>query len=158
MAAVSFATRSFQVVDGPLGTRDIVLGTLVTTADARALADALAWRRSRDFLAVPAQDAESVLRLRSLVDLLDQVEALTRGDHTGPLTLTHQQVIMLAETAATYVGDRGGEEFTPPPERERLARLRGLTQPLFDLSRDFNGAWAELRAQSEAGEPGSPSA
>ena len=150
MVGVSFATRSFQVVDGPMGARDVVLGTLVTTSDARALADALAWRRSRDHLAAPAEDAAAVLALRSIVELVDHLETLTTGDHAGPMTLTQTQVVPLAETAATYVAERGAEEFTPLPERERLSRLRALTSPLFDLGAGFNAAQEQLRAQTRS--------
>lgn len=148
MVGVSFAERSFQVVDGPMGSRDLVLGTLVTTADARALADALAWRRTRDHLAAPAEDADAVLALRAIIELVDQLETLTTGDHAGPMTLSQPQVVLLAETVATYVAERGSEEFTPAPERERLTRLRTLTDPLFDLVAAYAGAREELAAQS----------
>lgn len=148
MTGVSFAARSFQVVDGPMGARDLVLGTLVTAADARALADALAWRRNRDHLAAPAEDADAVLALRAIVELVDQLETLTSGDHAGPMTLTKPQVVLLAETSATYVAERGSEEFTPAPEAERLGRLRSLTGPLFDLVGGFAGAEAELRERA----------
>jgi len=153
MTAVSFDTRSFQVVDGPLGARDVVLGTLVTNADARALADALSWRRNRDFVATPMEDAGAIQSLRAMVELLDQVEMLTSGDHAGPMTLTCPQVVLLAETAAAYVHERGDEDFLALPERDRIARLRSLMTPLFDLVAGFNSAMEQLRAQTRAPRP-----
>ena len=150
MVGVSFATRSFQVVDGPMGAHDVVLGTLVTVGDARVLADALSWRRTRDHLARPAESADEVLALRALVELVDHLETLTTGDHAGPMTLTQPQVLLLTESVAAYVVERGSEEFTPAPERERLARLRALSEPLFDLVAGFNAASEQLRAQSRS--------
>ncbi|HYF26444.1 MAG TPA: hypothetical protein VD931_11950 [Baekduia sp.] len=151
MSAVSFTERSFQVVDGPMGAADLVLGTLVTATDARALGDALAWRRNRDFLAPRTEEAGAVLELRALVELIDHIDPVARGEQPGPLTLTQPQVVLLAETAAGYVHERGDEDFSPAPERDRLARLGALTQPLLDLCSVFHDAQAELRAHHHHG-------
>jgi hypothetical protein len=146
MEGVSFSTRSFQVVDGPGGVPTVLLGAIVTVADARALADAASWWRSAEYLAPRIEDAEAVLALRSVVELLDQFEALAAGDHAGPVTLARRQVALLAEVVARYLSERDGDDYQAPAERERIGRLRALRDPLFDLVAAFAGAEAELHA------------
>lgn len=147
MDAVSFTTRSFQIADGPMGAREVVLGTLVSVADARALATAIAWQRSRRFQPVAVEAPDDVLELRRMVGLLDQLEALGDGEHAGPLTFSRAQVSMLAEAAATYLAEFDVDAFQSPELRERLSALRRLTDALFDLSAAFAGAEAEAAAQ-----------
>lgn len=141
MEAVSFTSRRFQIVDGPAGARDIVLSTIVSAADARALGFALSWQRQMDFLAPAVEAADQVLALRALVALVDQFEELQSGG--GPVMLTEAQVLLLAEASHRYVAARDVDGHQPAPERERIGRLKGLGGPLFDLVADFAGARAE---------------
>jgi hypothetical protein len=146
MAPVSFTPRTFQVVPGPAGTRDVVLSTIVSADDARALSAALAWQRSRQYLAPEMESADQVLALRAMVGLLDELEVVAGTSHGGPMTLTEPRVVMLAEASSMYVAERDGAEgYQAPAERERLGHLRALGGPLFDVVADFAGARAEAR-------------
>lgn len=145
MEAVSFTSRRFQIADGPAGTRDVVLSTIVSAADARALGSALSWQRQADYLAPATESADQVLALRALVLLVDQFEALQSGG--GPVMLREDQVLLLAEASHRYVAARDVDGHQPPQERERIARLKSLGGPLFDLVADFAGAQAEAAEQ-----------
>lgn len=147
MDAVSFTSRRFQIVDGPYGSRDVVLSTIVSAADARALTAALSWQRQTDYLAPGIEAADQVLALRALVVLVDQFEELSGTSHGGPITLTEPQLALLAEAGARYVATRDVDGHQPLVERERIAALRGLNGPLFDLVADFAGARAEADSQ-----------
>jgi hypothetical protein len=124
-----------------------MLGTLVSAADARALAAALAWQRAKEYLAPAVEAADDVLALRALVGLLDQLEHLADESQGGPLVLTEPQVALLAEVTTMYVSERDTDDYQAPAERERLQRLRGLSDPLFELVGHFAGA----REEAEAG-------
>lgn len=145
---MSFVPRSFHVTDGPLGSRSVQVATVLSGADVRALAAAVAWQRTRDFLAPSVESAEGVLALRALQSLADALEPLM-GDG-GPVSLGSPQVALLAEAASRYVAERDADGHQPPAERERIAKLRALTGPLFDTVGDLAGAEAELAEQSRA--------
>jgi hypothetical protein len=158
---MSFTSRRFMVVSGPMGDQDVVLSTILGSADARALRDALAWQRSTDFLAPSVEHADDVLALLALVALLDQVEEIAGSTHGGPTTLTEPQVAMLAEASTRYVAERDIDAHQPLPERERINRLKALSDPLFDLVAHFVGAREEAplgprgccARRTDAGEP-----
>lgn len=143
---VSFTDRSFRVAPVAGGGSEVVLTSLVSAADAKALSTALAWMRTREHLAPAMESAEQVLALRSivaLVDLLDEV-----GEHPPgiPVDLRGPQVRLLAEAVSRHVAERDADEgYAPPAERDRLKRLRGISGRLFDAVADFAGAEAEAR-------------
>ncbi|WP_205698293.1 hypothetical protein [Conexibacter sp. SYSU D00693] len=142
---MSFASRNFQVVDGPAG-REVAMSALVSSADARALAAALGWRRQQQFLAPAMESADEVLAMRSVVALLDVLEVVADGPGS-PITLNRDQTALLAEGAQLYIADRDADDgYRPPAERERLGRLRTLGDQLFDAVTDFAGAVDEARA------------
>ena len=148
---MSFATRSFRIAPGPLGSEDVVLDTLITAVDARALSTALAWLRSREYLAPEIDSADTVLALRALVVVVDLLDDVTvDGGQGAPLSLRQDQVLLLAEGANRYVAERDIEGYMDPRERERLERLRILGERLFDSSADFAGAVAEYAARVAA--------
>lgn len=144
MDVVSFADANVQVVTVAGGGRDVVLATLLSGADARALADGLAWQRSLDHQIAALDTPAEVLAFRALTTLVDEIEAIAVQDG-GPVLLTHDQVALLAESAARYVAARHSEEeHLPARESERIERLRGLVGPLFERVSQMAGARDEL--------------
>jgi hypothetical protein len=142
---MSFAPRSFHVAPGPSGTAAVQVATVVSGADARALESAVAWQRTTDFLAPSVESAEQLLALRALQSLADVLGTLSADG--GPVSLDAGQVALLAEAASRYVAQRDVDGHQPAPERERIAKLRELTGPLFDTVADLAGAEQELAAQ-----------
>lgn len=143
MDVVSFADANLQVVAAARGERQVVLATLLSGADARALAEALAWQRSQDHQVVALDTPDAVLAFRSLATLVDEIETIADQDG-GPVMLTHDQVALLAESAARYVAARHSDEHLPQRETERIERLRGLIGPLFERVSQLAGAREEL--------------
>lgn len=137
---VSFTTYSVQLAPLVAGGDPVAtVASLVSSADARALAHALAWQRSRQFLAPAAETADEVLALRELVTLIDAVEGVAEAGG-GPLHLTQGQVVLLVEAAALHTAERDVEEYTAPAERERLVRLRTLSDRLMGIAAELAAA------------------
>lgn len=143
MDVVSFADANLQVVTVAGGGQDLVLVTLLSGGDARALADALAWQRSLDHQIAALDTPAEVHAFRALTTLVDEIETIAAQDG-GPVMLTHDQVALLAESAARYVAARHSEEHLPARESERIHRLRGLVGPLFERVSQLAGARDEL--------------
>jgi hypothetical protein len=143
MDVVSFADANLQVVAVAGGGQQLVLATLLSGADARVLADALAWQRTQDHQIGAMDTPEAVIAFRGLATLLDEVETIAAQDG-GPVMLTHDQVALLAESAARYVAARHSEEHLPQAESERIERLRGLIGPLFERVSQMSGPREQL--------------
>lgn len=142
---VSFTAYSVQLSPVAVGAEPVpAVASVVSAADARALAHALAWQRSRRFLAPAAETADEVLALREIVSVLDAVEEVA-GAGGGPLHLTQDQVVLLVEAAAMYAAERDHEEYVAPAERERLTRLRTLSDRLMGIAAELSQLAAEQR-------------
>jgi hypothetical protein len=139
---MSFTATSVQISGGADGSPVASVASVVGAADARALAHALAWERTRRFLAPATESAAEVLVLREFVNLIDAVESVASADG-GPLYLTQPQVLLLCEAASLYVADRDVNEYIAPVERERLARLRTLSDRLMGVAADMAAALAQ---------------
>jgi hypothetical protein len=150
MEAMSFSSTSWQVLPFAGGAREMTVNTLVGSADARALADALSWQRAQDHLATAMETVEGILALRELIGTHDTMEAVGTSEHGGPVTLTMPQVALLAEAAARYVASRDHEGHQPLEDRERSERLRHLAGPLFELV----GSFARHEREAHDGCPG----
>src|SRR5690349_20320775 len=98
MGAMTFADASLQVVAVAGGGQQLVLATLVSGVDARALAESLAWQRAQDHQATAMDTPEAVIAFRALATLLDEVETIADQDG-GPVMLSADQVALLAESA-----------------------------------------------------------
>jgi hypothetical protein len=133
---VSFTANSIQI-GGDTGAPAVFVASVVSAADAHALAHALAWQRARRFLAPAAETAEDVIALREIVSLIDAVDYVAAG---GPLHLSQSQVLLLTEAAALYVAERDHDEYIEPTERERLSRLRALSDRLMGVAADLASA------------------
>lgn len=142
---VSFTAYSVQLSPVAVGTDPVpAVASVVSAADARALAHALAWQRSRRFLAPAAETADEVLALREMVSVLDAVEEVAAASG-GPLHLTQDQVVLLVEAAAMYAAERDHDEYVAPAERERLGRLRTLSDRLMGIAAELSHLAAEQR-------------
>jgi hypothetical protein len=150
---MSFTHRHFDIAPGAAGTRHVVLSTIVSADDARALGVALARQRSREFLAPAAEHADDVLALRSLVALVDQMETIGATAHGGPVTFQEGQIALLAEATAMYLSEQDGDGFQEQAARSRNERLRALNGPLFDLVSHFSAAAAEAAEQGRLHAP-----
>jgi hypothetical protein len=117
---------------------------LLSAVDGRALSEALAWVRTRDYLAPVVEQADQILAMRAITALVDLIDGIVDDGHGAPIELTQVQVALLGEAAVRYAAERDTEDgYVPPADRERIARLRVLAHRLFDLGADFAGAVAE---------------
>ena len=112
-----------------------------------ALADALSWHLTRSFQA-DGLEADRVLELRAAGALADRIDEFRGVEGRAPLRLDAQQVRLLIEAVVAFVSERDVETYQPPEERERIAELSGLVDPLFDLALELDRADGVLSAQS----------
>ena len=112
-----------------------------------ALADGLSWHISRRFQA-DELDADEVLSLRAAGVLADRLDEHRGVEGKAPVRLNADQVRLLIEAAWGYIAERDVDTYQPPEERERIAELVGLTDPLFDLLGELDRADEVLRASS----------
>jgi hypothetical protein len=113
-----------------------------------ALADALSWHVNRRFQTGGLDDAEAVLELRSAGALADRLDEHRGLEGRGPVRVDAADVRLLGGATAAYVFERDVESYQSPEERERLAELSALIDPLFDLVRDLDRADDVLGASS----------
>jgi hypothetical protein len=112
-----------------------------------AVADAISWLVNRRFQA-EALEAEKVLELRTAGALADRLDEHRGIEGRAAVRLDSNGVRLLIEAASAYVMERDVDAYQPPEERERLAALSGLVDPLFDLVAQVDRADEVLRAQS----------
>ena len=93
---------------------------------------------------MPASRADEVLALREIVHVIDAVEQVASGDG-GPLHLTQSQVLLLTEAAALYAAERDVDDYIAPVERERIGRLRTLSDRLMGVAADMATAIEQRR-------------
>jgi hypothetical protein len=146
MTVASLTSWTFRIAPAPGGDQQVLAAVLLSAADGRALSEALAWLRHRDYLAPAVESADQILALRALTALIDQIDGLVDDGHGAPIEFMQEQVALLAEAAVRYAAERDAEDgYVAPSDRDRVARLRILSHRLFDLSADFAGAVAEAR-------------
>ena len=144
----AFMDRSYRIAPAE---RSVVCDAVVDRDDNGALADTLAWRREqigREGL----EEVAAVLELRALMSLDDLLGAVRDTGPDATVMLKRDQASLLCQIAGAYVTDRDGDDYQPPEERERIARLRGLAGPLMDLCCEFAAAEEEAREQLLAGQ------
>ena len=112
-----------------------------------ALADALSWLLSRRFQA-DELEADAVLELRAAGKLADRLDQNRGVEGRAPVRLRADQARLLIEAAWSYIAERDTETYQPPEERDRIAVLVALTDPLFDLLAELDRADEVLRASS----------
>jgi hypothetical protein len=126
----------------------------LAAAPATAVEDALVYYRRVRFTD-PALDADTVGRMRALDGLSDQ--AHRGGDQTLPAVfrVSAASARTVAEAAALYVADRDVESYQSPEERNRIALLTDLSEPLRQVAVDLRSA--EIRLDDQAGAAGARS-
>ena len=112
-----------------------------------AMADALSWDVNRRFQA-GALEADTVLELRATGALADRIDEHRGAEGLGPVRLSAEQVRLLLGAISAYVSERDIEGYQPPEERERIAEMSGLIDPLFDLASQLDRADEVFGAQS----------
>lgn len=137
----AFMNRSYRIApDG----RSVVCYAVVGQEANESLGEAVAWRREeigRNGL----EEARDVLELRALMTLDDLLAGEREVGPEATLTLTRDQAQLLCQISGAYVNERDSDSYQPPEERDRIARLRGLTGPLIDLCCEFAAAEHEAR-------------
>jgi hypothetical protein len=117
-------------------------------ADRRAaLADALSWHVTRSF-GTGELEADTVIELRAAGALADRLDEHRGVDALAPVRLEARQVRLLIEVVWGYIAERDIDSYQPPEERARLAELKSLADPLFDLVAELDRADEVLSAQS----------
>jgi hypothetical protein len=122
----------------------------VFTAEAAvrgALADALSWHVQRRFQ-TDSLEAEKVIELRAAGALADRLDQFRGEEGRAPVRLGADQVRLIIEASSAYRSERDIDGYQSPEERERLAMLGDLIDPLFDLLAELDRADEVLAAQS----------
>jgi hypothetical protein len=136
--------REIVVAPGPEGPRPEAVFDL-SEAQASAVADALSHHQRANFGA-EALDADRALALRALSALADQVGELAAAGSNGVLRVGPDGAATLVHAVVAYLDDRDTEGYQPPEERERLAMLHELLEPLMDLTCELRSFPREQRA------------
>jgi hypothetical protein len=111
-----------------------------------ALADALSWHLNRRFQ-TDALETDTVLELRAAGAFADRLDEFRGVEGRAEVRMNADQARLLIEAASAYRSERDVESYQSPEERERLAELAGLVDPLFDLVADLDRADRVLAAQ-----------
>jgi hypothetical protein len=133
-----FVNREILVTQGPQGPQAQAVFDLSST-QVSAFAAALAHHRRTRFGA-EALGAREVLELRALSTLAEQIDELAALGGHAVVRTGADGVSALAQAAIVYVGERDTESYQSPEERERLAALRELPEPLIELACELRRA------------------
>jgi hypothetical protein len=112
-----------------------------------AIADALSFHVQRRFQ-VEGLEAEKVLQLRAAGALADRFDGFRGVEGRAEVRLNADQVRLVIEAVMGYRAERDVDSYQSPEERERLAMMGTLIDPLFDLLADIDRADEVLSAQS----------
>jgi hypothetical protein len=97
-----------------------------------ALADALSWHVTRRFQ-TGSLEVEDVIELRQAGALADKLDEFRGHEERAPVRVNADQARALIEAAYDYIAERDVDSYQPPEERERIAQLQAMIDPLFDL-------------------------
>jgi hypothetical protein len=144
MGISAFMDRSYRIApDG----RSVVCYAVVGRDENESLSEALAWRRE-EIGRSGLEQVSAILELRALMTLDDLLAAMREVGPEATLTLTRDQGSLLCQITGAYVTERDTDSYQPPEERDRIATLQALVDPLFDLVAELDRADEVLRAQS----------
>jgi hypothetical protein len=130
--------REIVLTPGPHGPQAEAVFDLSST-QVEAAAAALAHHRRTRYGAA-ALGTEEVLELRALDALAAQLDELAElGGHAAVRTSV-AGVSALAQAALVYVRERDTESYQSPEERERIAALADLADPLIELACELRRA------------------
>ena len=105
----------------------------LAAVEAAALADALTFYLRRRFAGGELELAAQALSLRCFTELSDRLGTLRSAGVGGRLLLSEEDLRGLREAVCLYLAERDTESYQPPEERERLAELHEINEPLGDL-------------------------
>lgn len=114
--------------------------------EAAALAGAMSFYLRRRFGTDELELSDKALSLRSLTGAADCLGSLAAAGLGGRLILSPHELRSLREALCLYVAERDTESYQPPEERERLATLSALNEPLGDLLAQVPGPPARATA------------
>jgi hypothetical protein len=97
-----------------------------------ALADALSWHVTRRFQ-TGSLEVDDVIELRQAGALADKLDEFRGHDERAPIRVNADQARALIEAAYDYIAERDVDGYQPPEERDRIAQLQAMIDPLFDL-------------------------
>jgi hypothetical protein len=120
----------------------------VFTAEANirgALADAVSFHVQRRFQ-VDVLEADKALELRQAGVLADRLDAFRGVEGRAEVRLNADDVRLIIEAVMGYRGERDVDSYQSPEERERLAMMGTLIDPLFDLLAEIDRADEVLSA------------
>src|SRR3954469_17063299 len=112
-----------------------------------ALADALSWHVQRRFQ-TDALEADKVIELRAAGALADRLDEVRGVEGRAPVLFKSETVLAFIEAGIAYRAKRDVDSYQSPEERDRLAMLGELVDPLFDLLAELDRADEVLAAQS----------
>ena len=112
-----------------------------------ALADALSFHVQRRFQ-VDVLEADKTLQLRQAGALADRLDEFRGIEGRAEVRLNADEVRLIIEAVMAYRAERDVDSYQSPEERERLALMGTLIDPLFDLLADLDRADEVLSAQS----------
>jgi hypothetical protein len=136
--------REIVVAPGPDGPRPEAVFDL-SEAQACAVADALS-HHQRTHFGAEALDADQAIALRALSALADQVQELAAAGAHGVLRVGPDDAATLVNAVVAYLDDRDTDGYQPPEERERLAMLHELLEPLMELTCELRSFAREPRS------------
>jgi hypothetical protein len=122
----------------------------VFTAEANirgALADALSFHVQRRFQ-TGGLETEKVLQLRAAGALADRLDEFRGVEGRAEVRVGADQVRLIIEAVMEYRSERDVDSYQSPEERDRLALMGELIDPLFDLVAELDRADQVLAAQS----------
>jgi hypothetical protein len=105
----------------------------LAAVEAAALADALTFYLRRRFVGGELELAAHALSLRYFTEFSDRLGALRAAGVGGRLLLSDNDLRRLREAVCFYLAERDTESYQPPEERDRLAELHEINEPLGDL-------------------------
>lgn len=134
------------VAPGPEGPHPEAVVDL-SEAEVAAVDAAVAhYRRIR--FASPTLDAHETLALREVGALADALDDLAAAGGHAVIRVGTDEAAALAEAARTYLRERDTESYQSPEERDRLAALGTLVDPLAELEDELRATARRLSAGS----------
>jgi hypothetical protein len=138
--------REIVVAAGPAGPAPEAVFDLSETQIEAVDAAVAHYRRTR--FAGSTLDARQALALRELAPLADALDELAAAGGHAVVRVGPDGAAALVRASRAYLRERDTEGYQSPEERDRLAALGPLVDPLIDLEEELRGAARRLAADS----------
>jgi hypothetical protein len=140
------ANTEIVVAPGPDGPHAEAVVDL-SEAEVAAVDAAVAYYRRRRF-ARSTLDAKETLAMREVGALADALDDLAAAGGHAVVRVGTDEAAALVEAARTYLDERDTDSYQSPEERDRLAALGTLVDPLEQLEDELRAAARRLAAGS----------